>query len=198
MTARRLRAAHAALAVTFVCFGTVDGSWAARLPAVKHRLHLDSGRLGLAIFCVSLTATAMLPAAGALASRRGSRGPVGLGLLVVAGGLTAAAFAPSLAGLVPAACVLGAGFGILDVSANAHGVAVERGLGRPVLSALHGAWSFGLLAGSAFAAGAAAGHIGPRGQFPAVAAGVVLVGALVVPRLLPGAADAAGDTAHFS
>jgi fucose permease len=198
VTAPRVRAAHAALAVAFVCFGTVDGSWAARLPAIKHRLHLDSGRLGIAIFCVSLTATAMLPAAGALASRRGSRGPVGLGLLVTACGLTAAAFAPSLAGLVPAACVLGAGFGILDVSANAHGVAVERLLGRPVLSALHGAWSFGLLAGSGIAAGAAAAAIGPRGQFPAVAAGVLLLGLVLVPRLLPGAEDAAVDTAHFA
>ena len=54
-----LRRAHAALAVVFVCFGTVDGTWAARLPAVKHRLHLDSGRLGLAIFAVSLTAVSM-------------------------------------------------------------------------------------------------------------------------------------------
>ena len=40
---------------------------------------------------------AMLPIAGWLASRRGSRGPIALGLLVTAGGLTAAAFAPSLA-----------------------------------------------------------------------------------------------------
>src|SRR5919109_897853 len=76
-----LRRAHAALAVLFVCFGAVDGTWTARLPAVKERLHLDSGRLGIAIFAVSLTATAMLAAAGWLASRFGSRGPAGLGLL---------------------------------------------------------------------------------------------------------------------
>src|SRR5437868_13139982 len=193
-----LRRAHAALAVVFVCFGTVDGTWAARLPAVKHRLHLDSGRLGIAIFAVSLTATAMLPVAGWVASRRGSRGPAGLGLLIMACGLTATAFAPSLGVLVPSACLLGAGFGIADVAANAHGVAVEQRLGRPVLSALHGGWSFGLLAGSGIAAGAAATGVGVRAQFPAVSIGVVVAAIVLVPRLLPSAEDAAVDTAHFA
>ena len=193
-----LRRAHIAVAVAFVAFGTVDGTWTARLPAVKSHLHLDSGRLGLAIFAVSLTATAMLPLSGWLSSRRGSRGPVLLGLLVTAGGLTAAALAPSLAALVPAAAVLGAGFGITDVAANAHGVAVERRAGRPVLSALHGAWSFGLLAGSGIAAGAAAAHVTTRAHFPAVAAAVAVAAALVFLWLLPGREDVAGDTAHFA
>jgi predicted MFS family arabinose efflux permease len=193
-----VRRAHVALAVAFISFGAVDGTWAARLPAIKTRLHLDSGRLGIAIFGVSLAATAMLPLSGWLASRRGSRGPIALGLLVTAGGITAAAFAPSLALLVPAACLLGAGFGIVDVAANAHGVAVERRLQRPVLSALHGAWSLGLLAGSGLAAGMAAAAVGVRVHFPAVAIGVVVVAFLLVPRLLPGAEDAAVDTAHFA
>jgi fucose permease len=193
-----VRRAHIALAVAFVAFGTVDGTWAARLPALERRLRLDSGSLGITIFCVSLTATLMLVPAGALASHRGSRRPIALGLLVMSGGLTFAAFAPSLALLVPSACVLGAGFGILDVSANAHGVLVERRLGRPVLSALHGAWSFGLLIGSGIAAVAAAAAIGSRAQFPATAAGVLLVALVCVPRLLPSADDAATDTAHFA
>jgi predicted MFS family arabinose efflux permease len=195
--AARLRAAHVALAVAFVGLGAVDGVWAARLPALKHRLGLDSGELGLVLFAVSVAATVSLPVAGWLASHRGSRGPTGLGLLLAAAGLTIAAFAPSLAVLVPAACVLGAGIGILDVGANAHGVAVERRLGRPVLSALHGAWSFGLLGGSGLAAGAAAAGYGPRVVFPAVAIGTVVIAALVVPRMLPGAEDATVDTARF-
>ena len=193
-----VRRAHVALAVAFIAFGTVDGTWAARLPALERRLDLDSGSLGITIFCVSLTATLMLVPAGALASHRGSRGPLALGLLVMAGGLTAAAFAPSLGVLLPSACILGAGFGILDVSANAHGVLVEQRLGRPVLSALHGAWSFGLLVGSGIAAVAAAVAVGPRVQFPATAACVLVIGLLYVPRLLPSAEDAASDTAHFA
>jgi fucose permease len=193
-----VRRAHAALAVAFIAFGTVDGTWAARLPALERRLDLDSGSLGITIFCVSLTATLVLVPAGALASHRGSRGPVALGMLVMAGGLTAAAFAPSFGALLPSACVLGAGFGILDVSANAHGVLVEQRLRRPVLSALHGAWSFGLLIGSGIAAAVAAVAIGPRVQFPATAAGVLVIGLVSIPRLLPSVEDAATDTAHFA
>jgi predicted MFS family arabinose efflux permease len=198
MGAGRLRRAHVAVAFAFVAFGTIDGTWVARLPALKQRLGLDSGELGLVILSVSLTATLLLPLSGWLTSRRGSRGPTGLGLFVTAGALTAAAFAPSLLALVAAACLMGAGVGIVDVAANAHGVAVEKRLGRPVLSALHGAWSFGLLAGSGIAAGAAAAGVGVRAQFPAVSIGVVVAAIVLVPRLLPSAEDAAVDTAHFA
>jgi hypothetical protein len=62
--AGRLRRAHVAIALTFVAFGTVDGTWVARLPALKHRLGLDSGELGLVIFSVSLAATLLLPVSG--------------------------------------------------------------------------------------------------------------------------------------
>jgi fucose permease len=198
MPARRLRAAHAALAAAFVGLGALDGVWVARLPALKHRLGLDSGELGLVILAVSLTATISLPLAGWLVSHRGSRGPVGLGLAIGATGLALAAFAPSLSVLIPLACVLGAGVGILDVGANAHGVAVERRLGRPVLSALHGAWSFGLLGGSGIAAVAAAAGFGPRLVFPLVAGIAVAVAVVAVPKLLPGAEDTAVDTARFA
>jgi predicted MFS family arabinose efflux permease len=197
MAAGRLRAAHVALAAIFVAFGTVDGTWAARLPALKHRLGLDDGKLGVVLFLVTLTATLLLPVAGWLAARFGSRSPMTLGLLLACSGLTAAAFAPSFATLIPAACLIGAGWGTVDVAANAHGVVLEERLGRPVLSALHGMWSFGLLAGSGIAAGAAAASISPRLQFPLVAGAATLVLAVFVSRLLPGtAADV--DSAHFA
>jgi MFS family permease len=194
----RLRAAHAALAVAFLAFGAVDGTWAARLPAIQDGLGLDSGQLGIVIFSVSIAATAALPLAGWLTSHRGSRGPAQLGLLVCALGLTLAAFAPGLRTLVLSACVLGAGIGLADISANAHGVTLEDRLGRPLLSGLHGSWSFGLLTGSAIAAVAAAAGAGPKVLFPAVAVGVAGVGVLVMPRLLPGAEDAAVESARFA
>jgi fucose permease len=194
-----VRRAHIALAVVFIAFGTLDGTWAARLPAVKAHLELDSGRLGIAIFAVSLSATAMLSVAGWLTSRHGSRGPIGLGLLVCASGLSAAAFAPSLGLLIGSACLIGAGMGITDVAANAHGVAIERRLGRPILSALHGAWSLGLLAGSAVAVGVAAAGLGLRVHFPAAALGIVVVALVAVPQLLPGREDvAAAESTRFA
>ena len=194
---RRLRRAHAALAAVFVVFGALGGNWDARLPAIRQRLSLDSGELGVVIFAVLLTATAILPLAGWLTARLGSRGPSALGLLCAGAGISAAAFVPSYVGLLPAAAVIGAGWGIVDVAANAHGVAIEQALGRRVLSGLHGAWSFGLLAGSGIAAGAAAASIGPRVQFPVVAAAAAIVLAVSTPFLLP-ATGASVDVAHFA
>jgi len=67
-----------------------------------------------------------------------------------------------------------------------------------VLSALHGAWSSGLLAGSALAAAVAAWGIGYRANYTAVAIAVVVLALLVWARLLPGAEDVATDSAHFA
>jgi MFS family permease len=167
------------------------------LPAIRARLGLDSGELGVVIFAVTLATTATLPLAGWLTARFGSRAPSAAGVLCAAAGISVAAFMPSYATLLPVACVIGAGWGTLDVASNAHGVAVEHALGRRLLSGLHSAWSFGLLAGSGVAAGAAASGIGLRVQFPVVAAAAVLSLALVTPSLLPGT-DAAVESAHFA
>jgi fucose permease len=188
----RLRRAHVALALTFVAFGAVDGTWSARLPALQQEHALDSAELGLVVFAISGAATVILPLAGWLAGRFGSRPPAALGLLLAAGALAAAAFAPGKASLVATAAVLGAGFGIVDIAANAHGVGLERRLGRHVLSALHGMWSVGLLVGAGVAAAAAAAAVGLRGNFSAVAAGVAVLTIVVVPRLLPGSEDSGG------
>src|SRR5690242_10783519 len=135
---RELRRAHVALAVIFVCFGTIDGTWAARLPAIKDRLGLDSGRLGLAMFSATFVATLTLPFAGMVASRFGSRLPTGVGILVISTGLACAGVAPTYVLLVLSAALFGVGIGTLDVAANAHGVSIEHGVGRPILSSLHG------------------------------------------------------------
>lgn len=192
-----VRRAYVALAGVFVVFGTLGGNWEARLPAIRHQFRLDSGRLGVVIFAASLTSTAVLPLAGWVTARLGSRGPSVLGLLLAAAGISATAFLPAYSTLVPVACVIGAGWGITDVAANAHGLAIEQALGRRILSGLHGAWSFGLLAGSAIAAGAAAAGIGLRVQFPVVAAASAMALVLAAPLLLP-KTGAALDTAHFA
>jgi hypothetical protein len=179
-----------------VCLGTVDGTWAARLPAIQDRLGLDSGRLGIAIFAATLFSTLSLPPAGFVTSRFGSRLPTAAGLVIIAAGLACAGLAPSYVTLLLAAALFGVGIGVLDVAANAHGVSVERGLDRPILSSLHGFWSVGLLTGSAVAAGAAALSASPRLQFPLVAAAVVLVGLACVPQMLRGTRSS--DAAHFA
>ena len=188
--------AHRALVAGFIVLGAIDGVWVARLPALKHHLSLDSGRLGIVVFAVTLGATVSLPFAGWLSARFGSRGPLALGLGLALGALALAAFAPTLLALVAIAAVLGVGLGITDISANAHGLELERRLGRTLLSPLHAAWSFGLLGGSAVTALTAAAGIGIRAELPAVAAVFGFAIVLTLPRLLPGtAADV--ESAHL-
>jgi MFS family permease len=194
---QRLRTAHAALVVGFVVLGAVDGVWVARLPALQHKLALDSGRLGIVIFGVGVTATLVLPLAGLLSSRFGSRAPSGIGLAIGAVALAAAGFVPSLPLLVLVACGLGLGIGVADVALNAHGVELEGRTGRPLLSPLHAAWSFGLLAGSAVTSASAALGVGLRAELPAVGAVFLLAVVVIVPRMLGGtAADV--ESAHLA
>ena len=44
---------------------------------------------------------------------------------------------------------LGASVAAMDVSMNAHGVALERSMDRPITSSLHAGWSLGGLVGAA-------------------------------------------------
>src|SRR4051812_14834256 len=101
------------------------GIWAASLPALADRLHLNSGRTGTALLLVSLTALISMQVAGRMADRWSSRrltwaaGPLHALLLL----------GPALAGSYPAllvgAMIFGIGFGLLEVGMNAHAVEVE-------------------------------------------------------------------------
>ena len=70
--------------------------------------------------------------------------------------------------------VLGASSGAMDVSMNAHGVAVERILHRPIMSSLHAGWSFGGLAGAALVAAAGGAGVDPRVE-TLIATGLLLL-----------------------
>ena len=176
--AANLRASRSALTSLFFGFGIVSGTWAARLPAVQHRLRLDDGELGLVLFSVSAASVAVLPVAGWLVARPGGRVVTVAGVAVSAAGLALCGFASSFALLALAAALMGVGFGVADVGGNTYGVALERRYGRPILTSFHAAWSFGLLAGSGLAAAAAALGVGVRTHF-AVAAAAVAAGSLV-------------------
>ena len=196
--AANLRASRSALTSLFFGFGIVSGTWAARLPAVQHRLRLDDGELGLVLFSVSAASVAVLPVAGWLVARLGGRIITVAGIAVSAAGLALTGFASSLALLALAAALMGVGFGVADVGGNAYGVALERRYGRPILTSFHAAWSFGLLAGSGLAGAAAAVGVGVRTHF-AVAAAAVAVGSLASrPFLRKEHEDAAAGMRRFA
>jgi MFS family permease len=185
------RRARGAVTAIFFLNGLLFGSWAARIPAVRDRLVLSDGELGLALAFLPLGAIVAMPLAGALAARAGSRRATRAAFTLTCVVTAVVALAPSLAALALLALAFGIGMGSLDVSMNVHGVTVERRYGRPILSGFHAAFSLGGLAGGALGALAAGAGLDVRAHLALVAAGAALVGLTWSRRFLPGSADAA-------
>ena len=184
-----VRRARGAVTVVFALSGLVFGSWASRIPAVRDRLSVSDGELGLVLGAMSLGAIVAMPVAGVLSARLGSRTTTraALGLTAIVAGLITAA--PSLAALVALGFAMGVAFGSTDVAMNAHGVVVEQRYGRPILSSFHAAFSAGGLAGGALGALCAAAGVDVRVQAAGVAVVTAVVGLAWSRRFLPAGAD---------
>lgn len=144
-----------AVAVIFAVHGAVSGSFAARIPWIADHLHLSSGQLGLALVMPALGALSAMPFAGRVVGRYGGKTATRLfvGLWTIS--LIAMPLAPDRWVFMVVLLLAGAAAGTGDMAMNAEGVAVEKALGRSVMSGLHGMWSVGGLVGAGIGAGAA-------------------------------------------
>jgi MFS family permease len=184
--------ARAAVTAIFLLNGLIFGAWAARIPAVRDRVGLSDGELGVVLACAAVGSILAMPIAGGRAARIGSRRATraAFALVCLATGLIA--LAPSLPVLCLLAFFYGASMGSLDVTMNAHGVAVERRYGRSILASFHAAFSIGGLAGGAIGAVCAGIGLDVRVQLALVAVVSAAVGLTWSRRFLGGDADAIG------
>ncbi len=185
--------AHRAIAAIFFLNGMSFGTFASRIPAIRDHAGVGDGALGLALACVAGGAVLAMPLAGALSARRGSAGVVRFAVLVFGVGVGLIAFSPSLTVLCLTGLLLGFGNGFLDVSMNAHGLAIEKERATQLLGGLHAAFSAGGLTGALAGGALAAARVDPRVQLPATAVVVLAVGLLAAARLLPAHVDASGE-----
>jgi MFS family permease len=183
------RARGAVTAIFFLC-GLLFGTWAARIPAIRDRLALSDGELGLALAFLPVGAILAMPLAGAFAARAGSRRATRVAFALGCTAVGTVAFAPSLVAFAALAGVVGVGIGSCDVSMNVHGVTVERRYGRPILSTFHAAFSLGGLAGAALGALAAGAGVDVRLHLAVVGAVCGTVGLVWSRRFLAASADA--------
>lgn len=153
MTAPSFQRAKWSIAALFCFLGFQYGTWISRLPALKSRLDLGAGEVGLLLMACGAGAAASFPLVAVLMRRFGSR------LLSLA---SAAALIAVLAALsaVPdyplallAVCADGVAVGCLNVAMNAQGAALESAHGRTAMSQLHATFSGGLLAAALLASG---------------------------------------------
>jgi HAD superfamily hydrolase (TIGR01509 family) len=180
-----MRASRLAITLAFFADGLLLGSWASRVPAIKAQAGLSTPELGLALFAMSAGALVAMPLAGWLCERIGSRAVTTASLLLGAGALFLTSFAHSLGALVAALAAFGAGFGSINVAANAQGLALERLYGRSILSSFHAAFSAGGLAGAGLGALAAAAGVAPRAHFGVLALAVAAAVGVAWRGLLP-------------
>jgi predicted MFS family arabinose efflux permease len=175
--------ARAAVTAVFFLNGMVFASWYSRLPSIQDELDLGTGALGFALLGAPVGLLLAQPLTGALAATVGSRRLVAASPL-----LFVPAIAPALAIDAPtlalATLAVGFGNGVLDVSMNVEGLAVERGSGKRIFNSLHAAFSFGALSGAAIGGLAAAAGLDPLAHL-AIVAGVGAAAAAVASRGLP-------------
>jgi fucose permease len=195
--ARALRRARAAVTVMFLLNGTVFASWVPHIPAVKSRLSLSDGELGLLLLCIAAGSIASLALSGWLVSRFGSR------LVTVASGIGLCLALPipvvsaSLSLSAASLLVFGAFNGALDVAMNAQAVEVQRRYGRSIMSAFHGCFSLGGLLGAGLAGVLLKLGVEPLQHALAMALLGVVSAALAAWSLLPAPPDAAAREPVF-
>ena len=158
----------------FFVNGAVIGTWVGHIPWIQDRFDFAKSTLGLVILAMSIGVIVALPVMGQAIVRLGSVRSTRLAGVTCALVLPLPLLAPDPWLLPLALAVLGASSGAMDVSMNAHGVAVERILHRPIMSSLHAGWSFGGLAGAALVAGAGGAGLDPRVE-TLIATGLLLL-----------------------
>lgn len=181
------RARHA-VGVIFLVNGTVFGSWAPHIPLVQERLGVGPAVLSTALLAMAVGALLAMPLAGALIARIGSASVTAVSGLLLCACLPLPVLAPSLPLLALALLLMGATNGAMDVAMNAHGVAVERHLGRPIMSSLHGMFSLGGLIGAGLG-GLLFNWLTPAAHALLMAMVLLLVALAAMRHFLPGRAD---------
>jgi MFS family permease len=188
-----LRRARVSVSAAFVLHAGVSGTWAPRVPALKEQSDLTDGELGLALVGMAAGLLVGTRLAGRPVDRYGPRPLLRIGVPLLSAALLLPALARSLPALAAGFLVLGFVSGLLDVAMNAEGVGVERRLGRPILSGLHGLWSVGLGAGAALATLAAAADLTPIVHFAIVGAALATISVPALGGLLPAVAPHEGE-----
>jgi predicted MFS family arabinose efflux permease len=143
-----LSKARTATQLVFLICGLGISAWAPMVPFVRDRLHLNDADLGLLLLLLGLGAMLMMPISGMLLGRLGSRTLMAVSTLSAAVILPLFLVIPNYAGMGLALFLFGCNMGVIDVAMNTHGVQVQRGYGRPIMSSLHGLYSVGGLFGS--------------------------------------------------
>ena len=144
--------------------GAMIGTWVAHISWLQDHLGVSKATLGLCLLCMAVGAVVAMPLTGLILDRLPSASVARWSTLVFCLMLPLPLLATSPLVLAPILLVFGASNGAMDVAMNAHGVAIQEKLERPVMSSFHGGWSVGGFVAAGVVALAAAAGLDPRAE----------------------------------
>jgi predicted MFS family arabinose efflux permease len=167
----------------FLINGAMIGTWVAHIPWLQDHLGVSRATLGLCLLCMAAGAVVSMPITGYVLNRRPSASVARAATLLFCLMLPLPLMATSASMLAAILFVFGASNGVMDVAMNAHGVAVERELRKPIMSSLHGGWSLGGFASAGIVVLASAAGVDPRVESLIVGVALWLVALWITGRL---------------
>lgn len=195
----RLRRARFGVFGIFFVVGLGMAAWLVSIPAVQQRTGVSHATLGLLLLVLGAGGVIGMQVAGYAITRWGSKVVTGAALALYVVAVNLPVHTTGTVTLGVALLIFGLANGAVDVSMNDQAVIVERGYGRPIMSAFHAFWSVGGAVGALI--GAAALGLGYQVSAAVLIASVAAAigGAICVRLLLPrepvGATEAVGDPA---
>lgn len=142
---------HARLATMLLFFscGATYATWGIHVPTIQLRFTLSKVLLSLAMFAVAGGAILAMPKVGRWIARIGSHTASYYSSLLLGIVLALILLMPSYLSLLPLLLLFGIANAGLDVAMNTQAITVEKAMGRPIMSSLHGMFSLGGMAGAA-------------------------------------------------
>jgi predicted MFS family arabinose efflux permease len=175
MRTAALTRGRVAVSLLFLLYGTILGTWTARIPAIKHNLGLSDGQLSIGLVAFAAGAVIGMQASGRLVDRYRSSRVMVPAALADGALLVAPAYAFGLASLAVSLFVFGAVHGTLNVAMNVNAVEVQRAWRGPILSSCHAAYSIGGFLGAGIGGLFADLALGAAATFVSVALGMMAI-----------------------
>ena len=160
------------------------GSWLPQIPGVQERLALGPAELAIALLGLPTGILLMLPFAGQLVGRIGSRNTLLYGFPVFLALVPLPVAAPDIVSLFLLLVLLGMGLSTIELGLNVEADIIEKRGSASIMNRCHGFWSLGIMTGSLIGAGFLALHTSPALAIGLLSLLLVPI-AFVVCRALP-------------
>lgn len=180
----------AGLWLIFFINGAVLSSWAPRIPLVKARLGLLDSEFGIALLGIALGAVPAMLITARILRRLRDTTLCAITAIAFPATLPAISITTGLESLTTVLIILGAASGGLDVAMNALATRLQALWRIPVLGRLHGAYSLGVLCGTASAVVATRLNLSIGTHFTAVSTILLIAAVAALTALLPRAPHA--------